>query len=119
MSLRDVLIWSSIGILIIPAVTLARWRAITARKLVDRLVSDLRAKGEQPTEKDRKVFVAQLMLSGWKTRALTLRIQGASIPDTYLREWACFERRRKRLTLVVIVVGVVVLVTLKTLFLSQ
>jgi hypothetical protein len=115
MSLRNVISWSIVGIfVIIPAIALARWRVIAARKLADRLVSDLRAKGERLSERDRKAFVAQLIISGWKTRALALRIQGVAIPDTYLQEWAGIVRRIKRLTLVWIIIGIVVWSALKT-----
>jgi hypothetical protein len=120
MQMRDVLIWTGVGIfVIVPAVMLARWRVIAARKLVARLVSDLTAKGEQVSEKDRQAFVAQLMLSGWKTRLLTLRIQGHPIPETYLREWGAIEHRIKRLRLVGIIIGVAILIALKTFVLAQ
>ncbi len=59
------------------------------------------------------------MLSGWKTRLLTLRIQGVTIPDIYLQEWACIERRIKRVSLVFILFAVVFLVVLKSLIQSE
>ena len=120
MSPRDILIWSCVGVfVIVPAVALARWRVVAARKLADRLVLDLTAKGEQLSEKARQAFVAQLMLSGWKTRMVTIKVQGPPIPDTYLLEWAIIDRRFKRLRLVGIIVGVVILIALKTLILNQ
>ncbi len=120
MSLQNIFIWSSIGLFaIVPAVGLARWWVVAARRLVDRLVSDLQAKGEQPSERDRKAFVAQLMISGWKTRALTFRLQGVVIPDAYLEDWARIQRRIRRATLVWIVVGVAILMALKSFVLSQ
>jgi hypothetical protein len=120
MSSRDLLIWSTVGIFVIaPAVALARWRTVAARRLVDRLLSELRARGEQPTEKERKAFIAELLLSSWKTRALTIRVQGVIIPDSYLREWADIDRRLKRLRLAAIVVAVVALVVLKNVILSD
>jgi hypothetical protein len=120
MSLQDVLIWSCVVIfVIVPAVALARWRVIAARKLTNRIVSDLKASGEQLPEQDRKAIVAQLMVSGWKTRMLTVKVQGPRIPDIYLVEWATIDRRVKRLRLVGIMAGVVILIALKTLIREQ
>ena len=120
MSLRYLMIWSSVGIVVIlPAFALVRWRVISARKLADRIISELKAKGEQTSGYNRKALAAQLLLSGWKTRLLTLRIQGVTIPDIYLQEWACIERRIKRVKLVWIILGVVFLVVLKSLIQSE
>jgi len=98
---------------------LALWRVIAARKLANRIVSDLTARGQQLPEKDRKAIVAQLMVSGWKTRLLTVKVQGPPIPDIYLMQWATIDRRIKRLGLVGIIVGVVILIALKTLIREQ